>query len=100
MYWSFWECLSNLVANEMFKEGKVRAANEVVEHICEGIRVLASHTENLIVISNNVFEDGIEYDEMTKSYIEAIGQVNCFIGSLADRVDEVVVGIPVNIYKR
>lgn len=94
------ECMSNLVANEMFKDGKVIEKDKVVAHICEGIKALAKHTTNLIVISNNVFEDGIEYDELTKSYIEAIGQVNCFVGSLADRIDEVVVGIPVNIYQR
>ena len=44
---------------------------------------------------NNVFEDGISYEETTAEYIEAMGQVNERLAVMADTVIEVVAGIPV-----
>ena len=49
------------------------------------------------MVSNNVFEDGITYDETTTKYIRAMGKINQNLAALADRVVEVVEGIPVII---
>ena len=49
------------------------------------------------MVSNNVFEDGITYDETTTKYIRAMGKINQKLAALADRVVEVVEGIPVII---
>ena len=51
----------------------------------------------LIVVSNSVFEDGIEYSESTMQYIKALGMVNCLLAEHAAEVVEVVAGIPVKI---
>lgn len=90
------ECMSNLLANEMFCEnGIINGEEEVVRKVMDDIRRLSESVENLVIVSNNIFEDGIEYDEDTKSYLWALGKVNCRISEIADRVTEVVVGIPV-----
>lgn len=89
------ECMSNLVANEMFADGKITDKEAVVEKIIAGMKQLKESTSQLVVVSNNVFEDGIVYDQTTMDYIEAIGQINGQLARMADEVVEVVVGIPV-----
>lgn len=90
------ECMSNLVANEIFQEEEIRPA-AAVERILKGIKILAENLHGLVIVTNNVFEDGIEYDTGTQEYIKALGQINEGLAAMADTVTEVVVGIPVPI---
>lgn len=88
------ECMSNLVANEMFSEGQPKKCEEVSGKIMQGIKELYNCLDHLVIVTNNVFEDGVVYDETTMEYIEAMGRVNEKLASMADKVIEVVVGIP------
>ena len=89
------ECMSNLVANEMFAENKIRLRDEVTAQILDGIEALNRQLAHFLIVTNNVFEDGISYEETTAEYIEAMGQVNERLAAMADTVIEVVAGIPV-----
>lgn len=89
------ECISNLVANEMFLPEGVRGEKETAQLVIHGIEKVAAEVENFVVVSNNVFEDGICYDDGTMAYLRGIAAVNEQIAQMADRVVEVVVGIPV-----
>ncbi len=96
------ECMSNLVANEMFTDdgngnSKIVPADIVCEKITNGIMAIKDTLDDLVIVTNNVFEDGIEYDDTTMEYIRAMGIVNQRIAAMADHVIEVVVGIPVVI---
>ena len=100
------ECLSNLVANEMFDgetgdfaSGMSETEREdfLVEKVTGGIRTLAEKLDKLVIVSNNVFEDGISYDAQTMSYIRVLGRVNQELARMADHVTEVIVGIPVKV---
>ncbi|MDE6603214.1 MAG: bifunctional adenosylcobinamide kinase/adenosylcobinamide-phosphate guanylyltransferase [Lachnospiraceae bacterium] len=89
------ECISNLMANEMFSEEKAMTEMQVTENVIRDIKMLKAQTNHLVAVSNNVFEDGITYDETTAKYIQAMGKMNQKLAALADRVVEVVAGIPV-----
>lgn len=91
------ECISNLTANEMFSEEKANTEIQVTDNVIRDIKLLKEQTNHLVVVSNNVFEDGITYDETTMEYIHAMGKINQKLAALADRVVEVVAGIPVVI---
>ena len=91
------ECISNLTANEMFSEKKTMTEIQVTENVIRDIKMLKEQTNHLVVVSNNVFEDGITYDETTTKYIRAMGKINQKLAALADRVVEVVAGIPVTL---
>lgn len=93
------ECMSNLTANEMFSGTCMRKQDEVVESVLSGIRVLKEQLDHLVIVSNNVFEDGCTYDESTMEYIRALGEINIGLAAMADEVTEVVSGIPVVIKK-
>ncbi|MBR1931735.1 MAG: bifunctional adenosylcobinamide kinase/adenosylcobinamide-phosphate guanylyltransferase [Lachnospiraceae bacterium] len=89
------ECLSNLVANEMFVGACSLAAETVCTKILKEIGKLSQEVGRLVIVSNNVFEDGVDYDASTKEYMKALGMVNARLAQSADLVVEVVVGIPV-----
>lgn len=91
------ECMSNLTANEMFTKDGMKSEDEVVEKIVSEIQTLSQKLDNLVIVTNNVFEDGVIYDAGTMEYLRALGRINAVLAHLADRVAEVVVGIPVEL---
>lgn len=91
------ECISNLTANEMFSGRKPKSETEAAEDIIKGVEFLKEKMFHLVVVSNNVFEDGIAYDETTMEYIRAMGKINRKLADLAEQVVEVAAGIPIVI---
>ena len=88
------ECISNLTANEMFAGEVPKTEENVAEKIIKGIETLNRELTYLVIVSNNVFEDGKVYDKTTMAYIRAMGRINEKLAEMADEVVEVVVGIP------
>lgn len=104
------ECMSNLIANEMYSPaGRLRAAGfaaspvqkrverEAVSLIMEGIRSLTAQAEHAVIVTNQVFSDGVEYDASTRIYMKILAAVNREIAAAADEVYEVVHGIPLSL---
>lgn len=90
------EDLGNLVANEMFSEnGEMAEAEAVTAKLLRECEELDKSLRHFIIVTNNVFEDGTQYDEGTRNYIRALGEINCGLAGMAERVVELVVGIPV-----
>ena len=87
------DCLSNLVANEMFLKDQVK--EQVWDEILQGIVKLQKESEHLVVVSNEIFSDGIEYDALTRKYIENLAVLHQAMAQRADAVIEVVCGIPI-----
>ena len=86
------ECMSNLVANEMFSEQG--AKENTLEEVLKGVETLSQQATELVIVTNNVFEDGHNYDKSTMEYLRILGKINISISSQADRIIEVVHGIP------
>ena len=63
----------------------------------EGIRSLLSQCSNLIVVTNEIFSDGIQYDEETVNYQRCLADINIQMAAEADCMTEVVYGIPLKI---
>ncbi len=85
--------MSNLVANEMYLEGG--AKDKTVQEVIRGIESINNQAENLVIVTNEVFSDGIVYDDDTMRYIRNLGEINKEIGKKADNVVEVVYSIPI-----
>lgn len=87
------ECLSNLVANEMFD---VDGAKEhCVAHIKKGIDHLISKACDVVIVGNEVFSDIKSKDSYTNAYVKALAKVTRYVAEQADIVIEVVYGIPI-----
>ena len=89
------ECMSNLTANEMYQENG--AGENTVAEIMDGIRWLLQRVRHLVVVTNEIFSDGITYDPDTCRYQSYLGQINSEMGKIADTVTEVVYGIPLTV---
>ena len=92
------ECVSNLLADVLYREdGSLVEDEKVLEIIVGGIRYLNTQTDHLAIVTNEVHSDLQDYSDETKKYIELLGRINQELGKMADQVTEVVYGIPVRI---
>lgn len=92
------ECLSNLTANEMFEpEG---AKERTVQAVLEGVAALEKQCRDLVIVTNDIFSDGITYDKTTELYQRYLGQINRELALCAQEVTEVVCGIPLQLKER
>ncbi len=89
------ECISNLVANEMFDPKGAR--EDTISSVLEGIDRLREISRNLVIVSNNVFGEGDSYTAETRKYVGNIAKINGKIAQRADAVYEVVFGIPLKL---
>ena len=87
------ECLSNLIANEMFLAGK--SGPETIEEVITACKKLTRGIEKLIIVSGTILGGLKPYDDFTEEYIRVLGRLNCLIGAQADVVLETVCGIPI-----
>ena len=86
------ECMSNLAANEFFGgEGR----EGVAKRILSGMERLCEEAEFAVVVTNELFSDGIRYDDETEAYLAVLAAVNRSLAEKADAVVEVTAGIPV-----
>lgn len=86
------ECVSNLCANEMFS-GRTDK-NIAADKIISGIEKINKVVSQLIVVTNEIFSDGILYEKETIEYMKVLGEINRRIFECADNVIESVYGIP------
>ncbi len=90
------ECICNLCANEMFSPSidipfdKRNAAGKIIADV----RALAACCSLLIIVTNQVGEDGVQYSFETMEYIKNMGIINQGLAGLADTVIEAVYGRP------
>ena len=87
------ECICNLTANEMYIQPE--APVDPVEKVVAGVENLRRQTDTFIVITNDVGSDHEAYSEETRRYIRALGKINARVAQMADRVYELVAGIPI-----
>ena len=91
------ECMSNLVANEMFRDETPKTFTECADKILDDVKALSKKTDELVIVTNNIFEDGISYEEGTKEYMRALGLINETLAEISNEVYEVVVGIGIKL---
>ena len=83
------EDLSNLLANEMFSPGG--GGPDAALH---GVQSLLARCDNLILVTNEVFSGGANYEGETEDYLAELAWLNRTLAAEADTVAEVVCGLP------
>ncbi len=100
------ECMSNLLANEMYLEQDSNAGSDMAEtmspvskKIVQALVDLSARVQELVIVTNDVFSDSgsLTYDESTREYVKNLAEINCALAREAETVTEVVCGIPVKI---
>ena len=82
------EDLVNLTANEMFDNGDLN-------RIVPALRNLAERCRHLIMVTNDLFSDGVIYSSSVQEYLRRLADINRQAAAMADCVIEVVYSIPV-----
>ena len=86
------EDLGNLAANEMFSAEPPR---DPYDAVLRGIEALERQCDRLVVVTDEIGNDGVPYDPATTAYLAALGALNRAIAARADAVFETVAGIPI-----
>lgn len=90
------DSVTTLLSNEMFaKMTDENVDNGAADRIIEGFRALSSCAANVIFVSDDIFCDGIEFEDWTNSFRESLASIDRSIVSYADMVIEFVNGNPV-----
>lgn len=86
--------LGNLVAGELYRQdGRGTAA------ILTGVNHLLEQSGHLTIVADEVFSGGQDYEGDTLRYLREMGRFHCDLAQRADRVVEIVCGVP-NILKQ
>lgn len=91
------ECLGNLTANLFYSQEA--EGEDMAQILTNDILDLQKRTKTLMIVTNDIFSDGLFYGVETEAYRAVLGQVNKNLAKEADQVTEVVYGIPVLIQK-
>ncbi len=87
------ECMSNLLTNLFYSPLYDREG--LAELAASDLLWLNGQVKDLIVVTNEVFSDSEDYDAETELFRRILGRINQALAAEADRVTEVVFGIPV-----
>ena len=93
------ECMSNLLANEMYLEpdsddgglaetmsevektgvGMSETLSPVSKKIVQALVNLSTRVQDVVIVTNDVFSDGgsLTYDESTREYVKNLAEINC-----------------------
>ena len=88
------ECVGNLAANELYSPRGAGSVEGALSAIVEGVGALLAQCGDLVVVSNEVFTGGRDYAAGTQDYLRLVAGVNRTLAGWADRVCEVICGLP------
>lgn len=88
------ECVGNLAANELYSPSGAGDRAAALTSILSGVSSLLGQCRDLVVVSNEVFTGGERYAQGTEDYMRLVADVNRALAQKADRVCEVVCGLP------
>jgi adenosylcobinamide kinase/adenosylcobinamide-phosphate guanylyltransferase len=84
------DCLTNLVANEMYLN-----QNNNMDKIIEDLNLIEEKVHHLVIVSNDVFSSGLNYDLEVKKYMKNLGYLHVLLTQLAEHAYELVYKLPI-----
>ena len=92
------ECVATYCSNVYYKNkgSQIASTNEIYEmadDIVTQILKLKENAYELVIVTNNLFDDGVKYDEWTESYLKLLAIVNSNLAKECDRFFEVSNGL-------
>ena len=80
------------VAHEVRRRGK-SGEGLIISKIFSDFNKLKSQCENIILVSDYIFSDGIIYDDFTENYVKALADLTKKFANEADEVFECISGL-------
>ena len=89
------ESLTAWTANEMFTADGVKSSGHVEGKILADLSVIRERVNDVVIVADDIFSDGGEYDSLTENYVRTLADLLRKIAADADEVTEVIAGMPV-----
>lgn len=80
------DSITSLLTNEMFIEKNIIKNPSM--NILMGLKQIMNKVKNIVIVSDYIFNDAIEYDEITESFKKELATINIELASLCDNVIE------------
>lgn len=80
------DSITSLLTNEMFVENKIIKNPSI--NILNGLKQIMFKAENVIIVSDYIFNDAIDYDEITKNFQKELAIINRELADVCDNVIE------------
>src|SRR5699024_11438296 len=87
------DCLTVWLSNEFYQKGITEETlvnsekwNEVKQHVMNEIKNLRARTDTLVIVSNDMFHEGIHQLDYVNLYSQMLGDLHLYIVSEANQV--------------
>lgn len=80
------DSITSLLTNEMFVGEKIIKNPSI--NILRGLEQITNKAKNTVIISDYIFNDAIEYDEITESFRRELGIINRKLSKICENVVE------------
>ena len=87
------ESLTSLTANEIFADDVINNSDSVIKKIFDDIMSIKAISNDLILVSDNIFCDGVIYDDLTELYIKTLAELVKKFARESDDVIECFAGL-------
>jgi adenosylcobinamide kinase/adenosylcobinamide-phosphate guanylyltransferase len=84
------DSITSLLTNEMFCNGEIIKKPSI--NILNGLEQILLKVKNIIIVSDYIFNDAIQYDEITKNYQKELAIINRRLAEICDNVIECCFG--------
>ena len=84
------DSITSLLTNEMFKGNEI--FKDAYEKICRDLKVLMDKACNTVIVSDYIFNDSMDYDEITENYKKQLALINRKIAEDSNKVIECTFG--------
>lgn len=85
------DSITSLLTNEMFYNGEI--IENPSDYILSGLEQILFSAKNTFIVSDYIFSDAKEYDEITKNYQKELAIINRRLAEICDNVIECNFGI-------
>ncbi len=89
------ESLTAWTASEMFTADGVKDSGHVAGKILADLSVIRERVNDVVIVADDIFSDGGEYDSLTENYVRTLADLLRKIAALADEVTEIFAGLPI-----
>lgn len=80
------DSITSLLTNEMFSRGEVIKNPSI--NILNGLEQILFKAKNTLIVSDYIFNDAIDYDEVTNNYQKELAVINRRLAEICDNVIE------------
>lgn len=96
------DCLTVWLSNEFYQKGITEETlvnsekwNEVKQHVMNEIKNLRARTDTLVIVSNDIFHEGIHTSAYVNLYSQMLGELHQYIVSEANQAFAIESTVPI-----